>query len=128
MNGAAERERGRVDTAASASRFAATGRARLAAACALAAMAAPAAGAGGDREYGAYLAGQCVACHAPSGPASAGVPAIVAWPEAQFVAVLQSYRSGERDHMVMQTLAAGLSDEDMSALAAYFAALKPTGP
>ncbi|MBB6307105.1 c-type cytochrome [Xanthobacter tagetidis] len=83
------------------------------------------ASASGDREYGAYLASQCVTCHQASGATVAGVPAIVAWPEEQFVAVLDSYRKKERDNEVMRTIAATLSEEEMAALAAYFGSLKP---
>lgn len=83
----------------------------------------PAASAG-DRGYGAYLAGACVTCHRPTGEAVAGVPSIVAWPEEAFVAAMDAFRSGTRRSPVMGTLARGLSDEDIDALAAYFGSLK----
>ncbi|MCZ0734912.1 c-type cytochrome [Phreatobacter sp. AB_2022a] len=74
----------------------------------------------GDRALGEYLAGECVTCHRLSAPARDGIPAIAGWPDAQFVAVLKSYRLKERDNPIMQTVAARLSDEEMEALAAYF--------
>jgi cytochrome c len=40
---------------------------------------------------------------------------------------LQSYKAKERDNPVMQSVAASLSDDEMAALAEYFAALKPGG-
>ena len=92
----------------------------LAAACAAAPDAAPAA----DAAYGEYLAGECFACHRKDG-SEKGIPAIVGWPEDQFVAVLSSYKTKVRDNVTMQTIAARFTQEDMEALAAYFATLKP---
>ena len=77
----------------------------------------------GDRALGEYLAGECVTCHRLSAPAQDGIPAISGWPDAQFVAVLKSYRLKERDNPIMQTVAARLSDEEMAALAAYFGSI-----
>jgi cytochrome c553 len=78
-----------------------------------------------DRAFGEYLSSSCVTCHLPSGRQVGGVPAIVGWPEDQFVAVLGSYRSKDRDNEVMRTIAAGLKDDEIAALAAYFGSLKP---
>ncbi|MFS8036604.1 c-type cytochrome [Xanthobacter sp. AM11] len=97
--------------------------ARLAAAVAV--LACAPAQASGDREFGAYLSAPCVTCHQPSGKAAGGVPVITGWPQDQFIAVMMSYRRHERDSEVMRTLAAGLTDEEIAALAAYFADLKP---
>lgn len=77
----------------------------------------------GDRALGEYLAGECVTCHQLAAPARDGIPAIVGWPDEQFVAVLKSYRLKERDNPIMQTVAARLSDEEMAALAAYFGSI-----
>jgi cytochrome c len=41
--------------------------------------------------------------------------------ESIFVAGLAAYRSGEREHQVMNTITARLGDEEIAALAAYFA-------
>jgi cytochrome c len=77
----------------------------------------------GDRAFGEYLSGECVTCHQMSGRAADGIPAIVAWPEDQFIAVLKSYKEKHRDNPVMQTIAGRLSDEEIAALAAYFGSL-----
>lgn len=76
-----------------------------------------------DVEYGAYLASECTACHlvgvdTPEG----GVPLISGWDEDAFVMTLADYKSGFREHETMQMIAARLGDEEMAALAAYFAA------
>jgi cytochrome c553 len=80
----------------------------------------------GDMALGRHLAGECTTCH-PRGDRAAGIPAIVGWPPDQFVAVLQSYKAKERDNQVMQSVASSLNDDEMAALAEYFAALKPGG-
>lgn len=77
----------------------------------------------GDRAFGEYLSGTCVTCHQRTGQSVGGVPAIIAWPEDQFIAVMNSYRAKERDNQVMQNIAAPLTDEEIAALAAYFGSL-----
>jgi cytochrome c553 len=77
----------------------------------------------GDRALGEYLAGECVACHQVTGQANGAVPSIVAWPEDQFIAVMQSYKNKDRDNQIMQTLAGRLSASEIEALAAYFGSL-----
>lgn len=78
----------------------------------------------GDPDYGAYLSGECTTCHQAAG-ADAGVPSIVLWPEADFVVAMHAYRSKQRPHPVMQMIAGRLNDEEIAALAAYFANLEP---
>lgn len=97
--------------------------ARLAALALLAA--AGTAEAAGDRELGEYLFGECTACHQASGRQTGGIPAIIAWPEDQFIAVMEAYRSHQRENRVMQTIAGRLSPEEVAALATYLATLKP---
>ncbi len=80
----------------------------------------------GDLALGRHLAGECVACH-PRDGRNVGIPVISGWPADQFVAVLKSYKARERDNPVMQSVAAGLSDEEMAALAAYFATIRAGG-
>jgi len=77
----------------------------------------------GDRDFGEYLSSLCVTCHQLSGKATGGIPPIIAWPEDQFIAVINSYRWKDRDNEVMQTVTAQLTDEEIAALAAYFGAL-----
>lgn len=76
----------------------------------------------GDIEYGAWLAGECVTCHQQSGDFD-GIPPIVGWPEDSFVLIMKTYQDGARDHDVMRTIANRYNDEDLWALAAYFASL-----
>lgn len=92
---------------------------------ALLAVSAPAFAA--DAALGEYLAAECVTCHQLSGTPAAGIPPIVGLPQDAIVNALMAYKTGQRDNDVMRNIAARLSAEEMSALAAYFAALKPKG-
>lgn len=79
----------------------------------------------GDRALGEYLSSECVTCHQKSGKVVGGVPAIVGWPEEQFLAVMHSYQKGDRENPIMRTIAGQFKDEELAALAAYFGSLKP---
>lgn len=76
----------------------------------------------GDAEYGEYLAQECLTCHQRSG-SDLGIPAITGWPTEDFVVAMHAYRSSLRPHQVMQMMAQRLGDEEIAALAAYFAGL-----
>jgi len=69
----------------------------------------------------------CIDCHGPDGNA----PIDSTYPKlggqyADYIAhALQQYRKGERQHALMTPQAAGLSDQDIADLAAFFAS-RPT--
>ena len=77
----------------------------------------------GDAAYGAYLAGECTSCHQP-GQANEGVPQVSGWPEEAFALAMLDYRTGLREHPIMNMVAGRLGDEEIAALAAHFAALE----
>ena len=77
----------------------------------------------GDPAYGEYLSGECTSCHQISG-ASNGIPSITNWPSDDFVTAMHAYKVGVRAHPVMQMMAGRLSDEEIAALAAYFASIE----
>ncbi len=77
----------------------------------------------GDVEYGEYLAQECVTCHQRGGE-DRGIPSIVGWLEEDFVIAMHAYRQRIRPNPVMQMIAARLGDEEIAALAAYFAQLE----
>lgn len=77
-----------------------------------------------DVALGEYLSAECVTCHQLSGAVTGGIPAITGLPEEAFVEALTAYKTGKRDNPVMRNIAARLSQDDMAALAAYFAAQK----
>lgn len=76
----------------------------------------------GEPAYGAYLAGECVTCHRPSG--GPGIPPIAGLPADYLVLALVEYRLSLRDNEVMVTTAARLGDAEIAALAAHFSALE----
>jgi cytochrome c len=77
----------------------------------------------GDPEYGEYLSGECTTCHQAEG-GDAGIPSIVYWPEEDFVVAMHAYKQKTRAHPVMQMVAGRLGDEEIAALAAYFAKIE----
>ncbi|MDO8883602.1 MAG: c-type cytochrome [Pseudotabrizicola sp.] len=77
----------------------------------------------GDPEYGAYLSSECSTCHRRDG-ADEGIPAITQWPPEDFVVAMHAYKSKLRPHPVMQMMASRLSNDEIAALAAYFATLE----
>lgn len=93
-------------------------------ACAIAAPAGEALADGEMRAFGEYLASECVTCHQISGDYK-GIPPIIGWDKSTFMEAMKSYRAKTRKNEVMQTVAGGLSDEEIEALAVYFGSLKP---
>lgn len=75
-----------------------------------------------DAAFGEYLSSECATCHRRDGE-NQGIPSIVGWSADQFVAVMQSYKSKDRPNVVMQTIAGRLSEQEIHALAAYYASL-----
>jgi cytochrome c len=73
----------------------------------------------GDVPYGEYLANECTACHQASG--GADIPSIRGLAPSVFIAGIVAYRNGTRQHQVMNTVTRRLGDEEIAALAAYFA-------
>ena len=77
----------------------------------------------GDPEYGEYLSGDCTGCHQVDGSYD-GIPSITGWDEESFVWAMHSYKEKAREHPVMQMMAGRLSNDEIAALAAYFATLE----
>jgi cytochrome c len=77
----------------------------------------------GDPEYGEYLSGDCTACHQIDGSYN-GIPSIVGWDEESFIWVMHEYKEKYREHPVMQMMAGRLANDEIAALAAYFATLE----
>lgn len=73
-------------------------------------------------EYGQYLSGECTACHRAGDNQT--IPPIFGWPVEAFVAVMESYKRGERTNKAMISVAKSLDTDQIKALAAYFATVK----
>ncbi|WP_223789655.1 c-type cytochrome [Marinicella meishanensis] len=87
----------------------------------------------GDAENGKNLSATCAACHGTDGNSVNPIWPSLAGQHAEYlVRQLQLYKSGERDNAMMAPMAAGLSEQDMADLAAYFSsqelALKAANP
>ena len=84
--------------------------------------------AAGTAEAGQAKSVTCSACHGMDGNSlNPEWPSLAGQHEAYIVKSLQSFKSGARQNVLMSSMALPLTDEDMSDLAAYFAAQKPTG-
>jgi len=81
--------------------------------------------AGGDAARGAELAADCGDCHGEDGTGDEDNPNIAGMDEAEFVAALKGYKSGEREDEsgMMADYAVDLSEQDMADLAAHFKSL-----
>lgn len=79
---------------------------------------------GPDALYLRSLAATCANCHGTDGAAAPGAPMPrLAGLKAEFITEqLQAFRDGKRPATVMHQLAKGYTDEQIAALAAYFAA------
>ncbi len=67
----------------------------------------------------------CAVCHGPLGVSTQpDAPNLAGQPAVYVAAQLRAYRSGRRQHEVMSVLAKPLSDDDIAALAAWFAAIR----
>lgn len=77
----------------------------------------------GDPEYGEYLSSQCQTCHQADG-SDDGIPSIKGLRPENFYVAIRAYKTKKRPNQVMQTVAGALDEEQMAALAAYFATLE----
>ncbi|MAT65532.1 MAG: cytochrome C [Gammaproteobacteria bacterium] len=93
----------------------------IASACLL--IAAGAAQAGGDLERGREIAEKtCQACHGVDGNSDNPMYPRLAGQHADYLAYsLAQYQSGERKNAIMAPMAAGLSEADIEAVAAWYA-------
>lgn len=76
-----------------------------------------------DLELGRYLGTECLTCHR-SATATSQIPNIFGVEPATLIQLLKAYRAKELANPVMQTIAGRLKDDEIEALAAYFATLK----
>lgn len=97
---------------------------RLLAASTLLALAAPAFAAGpvGNVAAGQEKSKTCAACHGPTGNESLddSYPKLAGQHPEYLVVALQDYKSGKRKNAIMAGFAAGLSNEDINDLSAFY--------
>lgn len=68
------------------------------------------------------LAAACAGCHGTAGLSPSAMPALAGMPAERFTAAMQAFRSGERQGTVMNRQAKGYTDDEIEAMAGYFAA------
>lgn len=68
------------------------------------------------------LASSCAACHGSNGNSVGGTSVLAGLDATHFKLQMKSFRSGERASTVMHHHAKGLTEEEIAALADYFAA------
>lgn len=79
----------------------------------------------GNADAGRAKSSMCAGCHNIPGyktafPSVYQVPKLDGQHAAYIVSALRAYKSGERKHPSMRAIAAGLSDQDMADLAAFY--------
>lgn len=80
----------------------------------------------GNAKSGEALAGECVACHGPTGVSNAGMYPNLAGQNARYAAAqLKAMRDGERTSPVMKPFVQNLSDQDIADLAAFYETQTP---
>lgn len=76
----------------------------------------------GDAEAGKARAATCMACHGADGnSANPEWPTLAGQHESYTVAQLNAFKSGKRQNALMSPMAAGLSEQDMADLGAWYA-------
>lgn len=73
---------------------------------------------------GQMLANTCAGCHGNKGESKGAAPSINGLSAEQLVQAMQEYRSDKRPGTIMNRVAKGYSDEELKAMADYFASLK----
>ena len=80
-----------------------------------------------DPAAGRALARQCQTCHGLDGIAQIPIAPNLAGESRIYIETqLKAFRSGKREHEIMSVVAKGLSDEDISNLAAWYESIKIT--
>lgn len=75
---------------------------------------------------GKAAAEACGGCHGSAGiSATPGTPSLIGFGEKYFVAAMNAYRSGQRKHELMQSIAASTGEADVRNLALHYALQEP---
>ena len=80
----------------------------------------------GDAAAGEAKAAVCGSCHGPDGNSTNPEWPNLAGQHARYMFLpLQAFKAGTRENPLMSPMAAGLTEQDMLDISAYFAAQKP---
>jgi cytochrome c553 len=75
-------------------------------------------------QAGRYLAANCANCHGTAGVSAGAMPSLAGQDANYLAEQMRQFRDGKRPATIMHQLAKGYTDEQIVAIAAYFAALK----
>src|SRR5665811_1365441 len=79
-----------------------------------------------DLTAGEQKAATCLGCHGPKGKSSnAQWPNLAAQQSTYIVSQLNAFKTGTRNNPMMQSMAANLSDDEITNLAAYYSSQAP---
>jgi len=70
------------------------------------------------------LAATCTGCHGTSGVSQGGIPSIAGVEKERILTLLKEFRDGKRPATVMHQHSKGYTDEQLEAIAGWFAAQK----
>jgi sulfide dehydrogenase cytochrome subunit len=78
---------------------------------------------------GARLAATCTGCHGTNGATQgSALPPLAGQPKEQLLASLKDFKAGKRPATIMIQLAKGYTDEQLEALASFFAVQRKGDP
>lgn len=72
------------------------------------------------------LAATCANCHGTNGNAKGDMKPLSAIPAERIIKMVKEFRSGEQPASIMHQISKGYTDEQITLIAQYFAAQKPT--
>jgi cytochrome subunit of sulfide dehydrogenase len=73
---------------------------------------------------GRSLAATCTGCHGTNGVSQGGIPSIAGVDKERILGLMKEFRDGKREATVMHQHAKGYSDEQLEAIASWFAVQK----
>jgi cytochrome c553 len=79
-------------------------------------------------DNGRALAATCTGCHGPNGASAGAIPSIAGMETERLVALMRDFRDGKREATVMHQHARGYTDEQVEAMAAWFAQQRQAQP
>jgi len=71
-----------------------------------------------------YLAATCANCHGTNGQAQAGAVSLAGYDPAKFIETMKAFAAGTREATLMHQLSKGYTDEQLKAMAGFFASQK----
>jgi cytochrome c553 len=78
-----------------------------------------------DADTGRNLAATCAICHGTNGSNSGALPNLAGQPRDALARQMRDFREGKRAATIMHQIAKGYTEQQVDAMAAYFATQKP---